>query len=282
MKRIAVMMLLAISVLSISEVKAQGYKKYLKEYLNTQWFLGVKFGSNLQQISITDRFTGLSAINYDATTLDKAYDNFSLPGVQAGIDITFYHKGISMGIQPNFRQIRFSYSNNLVWEGEGVNDRFETQYDQDERIDFIDVPVFIKYDITQTVIRPYVMGGAYFSFLTNAEKTVKVSETDFASGTAQTLEVAETTLGISDRYNSYDFGIMGGIGASSDFGNIRVVLEAAYRFGFPNMSDENTRFSDLQLAGIGDVNDDIKLRSLNFNLALLFPLRFISSEFNSN
>ncbi len=281
MKKISILLLLACILVPVLEGTAQGYKKYLKEYLNTQWFLGVKFGSNLQRISVTDRYTGLSAINYDESALEKTYDEFTLPGVQAGIDVTFYHKGFSIGIQPNFRQIRYSYSNTLMWTGEGVNERFEATYDQEQKIDFIDLPIIVKYDLTKTAVRPYVMGGAYYSFLTNAEKKVSITETDYASGTPQTIDVGSTTLGVKKRFNSNDFGIQGGIGAVSDVGNIRVVLEAAYRMSFPNISNEDNRYSDLQLAGIGDVNDDMKLSSLNFNLAFIFPLRYISSEFNS-
>ena len=232
MKRLISLLLLFFVFSAVQQTHAQGYKKYLKDYLNTQFWMGVKFGSNLTQVNPVERYTGLSPINYTEEDLEKDYRLFSLPGIQAGLDLTFYYKGLSFGIQPNFRQIRYEYSNEFLWEGSGANDRFETIYRQEQKIDFIDVPLMVKYDILQSRLRPYVMGGAYISFITNAEKTVRIENTDYGSGAPIVIEGQELIVGTKEAFSKYDYGLMGGIGASGDFGNVRTVLEVSYRYGF--------------------------------------------------
>ncbi len=267
--------------LSTAMVKGQSRQDYLKEFLSTQWWLGVKIGTNLTTANPTQRFSGITPINFDANTLDKSYGSFDLAGVFAGLDITFYHKGISIAIQPNFRRSRFSYENDLFWESEEGTERFESRMDHEQKIDFFDFPVLVKYDFLKTKVRPYVMGGAYISFVTNAEKSVKISQRDFSSGTTQNIDAGELIIGVRDNFGKFDYGVMGGIGASYDFWNIRAVLEGSYRFGLTNLVNENNRFLESQLTGIGDVNDDFELKSINISLSLVFPLRFISKQFQA-
>lgn len=262
-------------------LKAQNYQNYVKEFLSTQWWLGFKVGTNFSSVNPTERFSGISPTNYNSNGLLKAYDEFNLAGVSAGLDITFYHKGLSIGIQPNFRRSRFSYRNELFWQGESPLQRFETDFNHLQKVDFFDIPLFFKYDLLKKKVRPFVMAGGYFSFITNAEKELVVNQRDFSSGTVQNISSGVLNLGVTDNFSKYNYGVLAGLGVSYDFWNIRAILEASYRYGLNNVTDENERFTESQLVSIGDLNDNIELRSINISMSFVFPLRFISKQFQA-
>jgi len=268
-------------VLTVGGLNAQSRNDYVKEFLSTQWWLGVKLGTNISSVNPTQSFSGVTPIGFDANTLDKAYDDFNLFGIIAGLDIIFYHKGISIAFQPNFRRSRYSFQNRFSWESEDGVERFESRMNHEQKIDFFDIPVIVKYDLLKAKLRPFLLGGGYFSFVTNAEKTVTISQQDFSSGIVQNIDAGELIIGVTDNFAKFNYGILAGIGASYDFWNIRAVLEGSYRLGLTNIINENRRFSETQLTGIGDVNDDIELRSINISLSLVFPLRFISKQFKA-
>ncbi|MEL6556634.1 MAG: porin family protein [Bacteroidota bacterium] len=273
--------LLTLMLFSGASLQAQNYQNYVKEFLSTQWWLGFKIGTNFTSANPTERFSGISPTNYDPNGLLKAYDDYSLAGVSAGLDITFYHKGLSIGIQPNFRRSRFSYQNELFWQGESPLQRFETDFEQLQKIDFFDIPLFFKYDLLQKKVRPFIMVGGYFSFITNAEKELVVNQRDFSSGTVQNISSGTLNLGVTNNFERFNYGVLGGVGVSYDFWNIRAVLEASYRYGLNNVTDENQRFAESQLVSIGDLNDNIELRSINVSMSFVFPLRFISKQFQA-
>lgn len=273
--------LLTLLLFSGTSMQAQNYQNYVREFLSTQWWLGFKVGTNFTSAMPTERFSGISPTNYDPNSLLKAYDDYSLAGVSAGLDITFYHKGLSIGIQPNFRRSRFSYKNELFWQGESPLQRFETDFEQLQKIDFFDIPLFFKYDLLQKKVRPFIMVGGYFSFITNAEKELVVNQRDFSSGTVQNISSGTVNLGVTNNFEKYNYGVLGGVGVSYDFWNIRAILEASYRYGLNNVTDENQRFAESQLVSIGDLNDNIELRSINVSMSFVFPLRFISKQFQA-
>ena len=274
-------LLIALIFLSSNAVHAQKYQNYISEFLSTQWWLGFRIGTNLTQVNPIDRFSGISPINYNGSSLDKNYDSYNLAGITAGLDITFYHKGWSIGFQPNFRRSRYSYQNALFWEGANENERFETDFRQEQKVDFFDIPLLIKYDLLKRGVRPFLSVGAYYSFITNAEKELSVKQRDFSSGIVQALDLETVKLGVTDNFAGSNYGLIAGAGVSFDFWNIRTIIEANYRYGLQNITNENRRFDESLLVSIGDLNDNIELRSLNFSASFVFPLRFISKQFQA-
>ena len=87
------------------------------KFLNTQWWLGFRGGVNLTQAEPTTLFSAFSPINFSEEQNRKTYDDFKDLAGQAGLEITFYHKGFSFSLQPNYRRQRFSYSNEFFWDG---------------------------------------------------------------------------------------------------------------------------------------------------------------------
>ena len=56
-------------------------------------------------MATTDYFI-FSPLDYESENLQKTYDVFNLVGGQAGLDLSFYHKGFSIGLQPTFKIMR--------------------------------------------------------------------------------------------------------------------------------------------------------------------------------
>ena len=267
-------------LLTTSTVQAQKYQNYISEFLSTQWWLGFRIGTNLTDVNPTERFSGISPINY-SSGLDKNYDSYNLAGVAAGLDITFYHKGWSIAFQPNFSRSRYSYQNMLFWEGTTATERFETDFSQEQKVDFFDIPLLIKYDLLKKEIRPFLSIGAYYSFITNAEKELAVNQRDFTSGNVRTISLETIKLGVTDNFTGANYGVLAGAGVSFDFWNIRTIIEANYRYGLKNITDTNQRFTESELVSIGDLNDNVELRSINISASFVFPLRFISKQFQA-
>lgn len=250
------------------------------KFEKTQWWLGFKAGANLTEPNVSQQYYGFSPVNYPASDLDKDYDSWDKLGGQAGLEITFYHQGFSFSFQPNYRRQSFSYSNTYQWlSSENSANSIDLKYDYNHKLDYVELPLLIKYDILKgSKFRPFVQVGGYYATLTNANKEIEISGTDYASGNAGPFDNQQLIIGANDLFIKSSVGILGGVGVAYDFWNIRLVFDASYKHGLNNIADQKNRYAENQLSGLGDALDDIQLNNLSFNFGALFPLRFISSE----
>ncbi len=261
--------------------RAPGIGGYAEEFLKTQWWLGIKVGVNFTDPNMVNAYSSISTIGLPEQDLDKEYETFSLPGAQAGLDITFYHRGFAIGIQPTYKRIRYKYLNNRSWQGPGLVNAFDMDYVIEQRIDAVDVPLSIKYEIIQSgKTRPFVMAGGYYAFITHAEKKVDVTYTDYAAGEPVPTSGGTQILGTTQQFQNYA-GVLGGIGVSLDYLNIRTVFEAVYLRGLTDITNSGNRFTQTELTSIGDVNDELRMDNINISLSFVFPLRFIDKQFQA-
>jgi hypothetical protein len=265
--------------------KSPAFKNKVKseqnKFLDKQWWLGFKAGANLTQADVEKRYAILTPTNYATSVTDKAYDNFKKVGSQAALEVTFNYKRFALSAQPTYRHSRFTYSNQFEWlNTEQPAERLVLRYDQEQRIDFADLPLVIKYEFGRDKLRPYLQAGLFYSILVNATKTVNVSGTDYASGGTNTFENEPVIVGARDLFDN-NWGLIGGAGINYKLGNVRLLLDVSYRLGMSNTANVQNRFGNDRLSGIGDVQDDLRLRNLLFSAGCLFPMRFLSSSFKS-
>ena len=268
---------LTLLFLVVSPLQAQyNGKKSLEGFLDTQFWLGLKLGTNFTQAFPEERITGFSPIDYSTDSLEKSYDDFALPGIHMGLEMTFYYKGFSISFQPTYKRSRYKYSSQLAWQGETSGTRFETRYDVEQKLDLIELPLMVKYDVIRTgKIRPFVMAGGFHSIIASAQKEVDITQTDFSSGTPLQSDGGSTILGVSDSFQNFS-GVAGGLGVNLDYWNIRTVFEVRYQRGLTAATKDNVRQNEL--ASLGETNDEIFLRDLNVSLSFIFPFRFIDSQ----
>ncbi|GAB4243513.1 MAG: hypothetical protein Tsb0034_21410 [Ekhidna sp.] len=254
-------------------------KNPLESFLDTQFWLGLKMGVNYTQAFPETSFNGFSPIDYLADSVSKSYDDFSLPGGHMGLEMNFYHRGFSISFQPTYKRSRYRYNNALAWEGTQSANRFETNYEITQKLDLVELPLAVKYDIIQSgKIRPFVMVGGFHSLIASAQKDVKISQTDYSSGTPLTSEPGTTSIGVKDSFQSFS-GIMGGIGANLDYWNIRTVFEVGYKRSLTSATRPNVRQNEL--ASLGETNDELFLRDISVSLSFVFPFRFIDQQFKA-
>src|SRR5690606_24526501 len=252
-------------------------------FLDTQWWLGLKTGINLTDAVSETPYAVFSPINYSAEGLEKQYNSYNKVGMQAGIEVTFYHKGFSFSLQPNYRRLRFEYLNDYSWVNTEIADQELTlNYTQEVSLDYIDIPFYLKYDVLRYVkVRPFLEIGAYYGMLAGAEKSVVVKGQDKASGGTNEFDGESMNVGADELFIKSSAGVLGGVGINYDLWKIRVSLDVVYRYGLHNVSDAKNRFANNSLSGIGDTMDDLSLNNISVNMGFLFPLRFISKNFNA-
>jgi len=250
-------------------------------FLQKQWWLGFKAGVNLTEAIPEHRYTVLTPTNYSAALADKTYDGFKKLGSNATVEITFQYKDFSFSTQPTYRQSKFTYSNEFRWtNANDVNGSLEQRYDFEQKVNYADFPLIIRYDVAGNKLRPYVQIGIYYSLLIDATQTVRISGTDKASGGTNQFSNEPVIVGTKDLFANY-WGLIGGAGLAYQLGNVRLVLDASYRKGMSNVANTKNRFSNDRLSGIGDVQDDLKLNNIIISAGVLFPMRFLNSDFKS-
>ena len=263
-----------------------GFKRKANEkqnsFLDKQWWIGLKVGPNLTKASPETRYSILTPTNYALPLTDKKYDGFSKIGSQATLEITFNYKGIGISFQATYRLSRFTYTNEFMWDNpENAIEMLELKYDHELKIDYADLPLIIKYDFAGNTLKPYVQAGIFYSMLINANKTVDITGTDFASGGTNVLSSEPVIVGAKDLFHKSYWGIMAGTGLHYNLGNVRLVLDMSYRIGMSNITNTKNRFSNDRLSGIGDAMDDMKTDNVVISIGCLFPMRFLSTSFKS-
>jgi len=254
-------------------------KKSIDGFLDTQFWLGLKIGGNVTQAFPDVRNAGFSPINYSSDTLRKDYQDFSLPGAHMGLEMNFYHKGFSVSFQPAYKRSRFEYSSELEWRGETSTNRFQTRYDVEQRLDVIELPLMIKYDLKKSGnVRPFVMLGGFHSRIASAQKEVNITQTDYSSGTPLTSDGGRTLLGVKDAFKPFS-GVSGGVGVNLDYWNIRTVFEINYKRALNSATRPNIQ--ENEFASLGEINDEVFLRDINISLGFVFPFRFIDKQFSA-
>jgi hypothetical protein len=252
------------------------------QFLQQQWWLGIKGGISLAQADAAKRYSILTPTNYDASLLDKKYDAFTELGIQTTLEVTYYYKGFYFSFQPSYLSSNFTYSNQLEWVNpQNLTETLLQTYKQTQKVEYADLPFLIKYDITGATLRPYVQVGVFYSILINAVKTVEVSSVDQASGGTNVIVTEPLIVGAKDLFSNY-WGLVGGIGVAYQLGNVRLTLEANYRQSMSNIVNPQNRFSNDRLSGIGDAQDDLNLKNVSISAGVLFPMRYLSNSFKSN
>src|SRR5688500_12370621 len=72
-------------------------------FLKKQWWLGFKAGVNFADVAVTKSYSAIAPTNYPSLDTDKKYDPYSKMGAQATLEVTFYFSGLSLSLQPTYR-----------------------------------------------------------------------------------------------------------------------------------------------------------------------------------
>lgn len=265
---------------------AYNQKKQNKEdekFLEKQWWLGVKGGANLSKVTVDKTYSVISPTNYEPSTIGKKYEKFNLVGSQATLEVSFYFKRFLLSFQPTYQYSRFMYTNAFVWMSEDeVSNRVELNFEQEQKLDHLILPLIVKYDIYGNRLRPYVQIGVYSALLLNATKSITASGIDNAAGGENEFHNEPINVGAKDLFAKSHWGLLGGVGVNYNLGNnVRLNLDILYKYGMSNISSTENRYASDRLSGVGDALDDLTLDNISVSIGCLFPMRFLSSGFKT-
>lgn len=269
--------LIGLSTLAIAQPRKP--KPSLKTFLDTQWWLGFRFGTNYSNPLPGERYAVFSPVDYEVSDLKKDYSAFSLPGGQAGLEVAFYHKGFSIALQPTFKIMRYEYHSRFAWASTDASGELESDLHVQQQLAVIEVPLVVKYDLLKDrKIRPFVLAGMQYSFVVGGQKKATQTYTDHLGSVPQKYEGGQFSIGNKDQLSNF-YGALGGVGVSFDYWNIRTILEGTYLYGLSSATAKGNPYQENDLVSLGDVNDELKITNINISLSLVFPLRYIDKTF---
>ncbi len=260
-----------------SLAQRKGYQKN-DPYAKTQFYLGFRLGAGLTKAKVVERFSAFSSTTNPEETYPKSYQNFRYINPLAGMEFLFtYQTQFGISFQPNYRRLRFGYSNDYNWQDDTVaTNTVSLKYTQQVKLDYLEFPLIFKYDFTKTRLRPYVQVGGFYGLLVSAIKTVEVDGKDQAAGGSSEYLREKITVGANDLFITSSYGWLAGAGCSYKMGNIRMTLDINYRSGMNNITDVKNRYTNNQLSGVGDVMDDIKIKNITLSVGCLFPIKYLT------
>lgn len=247
----------------------------------TQWWIGAKVGSNLSAPLVEDQFDIFSFTDVPLGDNGKVlYDRYKTFGYQFGFILGFeFIRHISAVAEPAFSGSYYSYKVNYLWTSiENQAQNVRVSFEHQNRLQYFEVPLALKYELLHDKLKPYVQGGTYWGKLLQATKDVEESLTDNASGTT-TVETNSYAGRVEKLYEPSVWGIFVGAGCTYNVGNARLGLQVNYKMGMKNIAAAETRFEDSQfVSGTFDAHDNLKLNQLELSFVVIMPLKFITSK----
>lgn len=276
---LALIVLLGISTELTAQRRKQGPPQE-KSFLDTQWWLGIRVGTTLTGPTADVQQFAFSPIDYDIEDEDKQYESLGNPGLLIGLDIIFYHKGFSIGIQPAYKQLNYGYSTNHSWLSSDQSPVLTHRLTVAQELHLMEFPLMLKYDLIQFgKVRPFVQGGIQYSWIMDADRSAMVVQQDFISAPPQNFVMDEIRSSNRNAFQSY-YGWIGGLGVNLDYLNIRTIFEVNYQLGMQSVTSPDANEQSNQLSGIGDAYDELSLDQLYFSMSFVFPLRYIDNTFS--
>jgi hypothetical protein len=153
-------------------------------------------------------------------------------------------ENVGLYLQPMFLQKGAKAKGSVDEELDSVNVELKMNY--------IEIPVFLKFAFGANTIKPYLMAGPTLGLRLSARETGTLS----IGGVQQEID---EDVKVNTR--TFDFGLGFGAGVSFPLGNNFVFLEGRYALGLSNISDDPE-----------DPDAKIKTRGIQIMTGIAFPL----------
>jgi len=251
-------------------------KDYLGSFDDSQWWIGLHGGINvakalpLKSFAIVEPITGGFVANKD-------YEGFKRIGVQAGARLDFnFHTNFSTSFQPTYTNMNYGYKVNYQWTGQD-NNTLDLQYNHRLTLNYLEMPLMVRFDILRQQLKPYVQGGIGYGLLLKADKYIEIESRDAASGATNPIQNDSPIIGAKNLFiNSQFMWYLGG-GFSYDAGNVRLGAELNYKQGLNNITNRQNRYSDQRMIGMLDALDDMTLQNITMEFYCVFPMKFLQT-----
>jgi hypothetical protein len=187
-------------------------------------------------------------------------------------------RNFSLSLQPALSEMLFKYKNRYEWEGEGNITRIEAKFNHHQRMNYVEIPLLLKYQFERSKLKPYIQMGGFFGILYLAHKSIESDITQTLTDSKK-IDEKETIkdITIMKQIKNYHVGFLlgGGIGIDTGIKGLRLGVEVNYKQGLNNIVDEAHRYDNHKLVyGYYDVFDDMKLRTVDLTIKVLLPISF--------
>jgi hypothetical protein len=216
--------------------------------------IGFTAGFNRTRVDVENYY---SIVHNDA---EKFSEYNSKTGFQLGVTAEYKaYNRLWVGAGAKFRQSQYEHIIDSV-ENATVN--------YNEKLSYIDVPVTIKYYLTEKTINPYVFAGASFSFMTNALGTTERGE-------------QKDIVNRIDYRNTFMFGIHGGAGVTYRIKGMDLFAGLNYVYYPDNVNKEGTRYADLvNVFKYYNLDNDFRMDNWQFNLGIHYSILYKNQKMN--
>ncbi len=259
------LLIIVIGILISSGVKSQKFARKLS--------IGVKAGINFTIANSIESFSVLgNSTSNDEYIKDYEPLNKNL-GTQFGLVIHYsLSERLYLSFQPLLFNYNFEYVNEYAWSG---NQYYRLHLYFRQNLEYVELPLYVKWEIGKRRIQPYIQGGFYYSLLHKATKYVERTESSIFGD----FEYENESLGSDNSYLMSNIGAIAGLGVTYSFKRSKIGLETNFRYGFNNLARKETRAQNNTLTGKSyDIPDDIKLMNLSINIVYSIALKCIEKD----
>lgn len=265
-----ILVLISITYLSI------GQKYYVDR--KRQMFLGLSGGANFSFVNVTAHHHVLTPMN-NITDEEERNKQYGKMGSNAGGQIGLYFKyGIgrhfSVVSNPSFQVNQFRYLTDYFWADTLVNLPVERELLHQQKINYISVPISVRYDFTINQISPYAHLGPQLNFLQNANKTIYYDDVIDGEVDIRKSKGSSGNINAKKHFNHFNFGFLSGAGVSYYSNYFTLSFETNVSFGFRKIINDENRFKDFTGLTIPyfDVFDQLRIGNLGLQLTAVFPI----------
>ena len=239
---------------------------------NLNLIVGFRGGANFSQPLILERYDVLQG--QPANPVEKEYDPmFSNLGYQyAFLVMVYLTKSTSLSFEPGIAAYRYGYHTQTSWtNGSDPADYIEYTSMHKNRVNYLEFPLVLRHEFSGKKVIPFVSIGFFYGFMIGAEKQMESSITRYSGTVAIPYENISSISNNSSSYIHSRIGISPGLGIFYPLGPVKLMLSADFGLGFNNIINESQRYGNASVsAGMYDVQDDLKLGSLNIHIGILF------------
>jgi hypothetical protein len=247
--------------------------------INTsQWWIGVGGGVNLTGMQVLEQYHVLTPTLGDFP--EKQYNSFNSLGTQFNLMVSYSFSGISLLIQPGIHHYNFTYDNRFEWQSaENPDNNIFIDNHHSHSINYLNIPLKLRYAFDFGSIVPFIQGGGYYAFLLEADKTIESRGIDNASGSSNQLPLDSQSDDITELFYPTNYGLSAGIGVMLSIGDGMATFEINYDRGFRNIVNPENRYTiDKFVTGAYNVPDDLVMSNISANFTFAIPLKFVTSK----
>jgi hypothetical protein len=198
---------------------------------------------------------------------------FSNFGYQYAFMVMVYlKKNTSLAFEPGFANYCYKYKTRTGWSnGANAAEYIEYTANHKNMISYLELPLVIRHEFTGKTITPFVSLGIVYSFRMGAMKRMQSEVTQYTGPVSIPYENTTALTNNSGAYIRSRIAVEPGIGFYYPMGPLKLMVSAGLGFGLNNIINESKRYNNSSTtAGMYDIQDDMRLGSLNLNIGILF------------